>query len=308
MTATIACVDVGQGDCTVAVDDQTGEAILIDCRGGQHHLAVEELRRLGLTELRAAIVSHTQHDHFGGVLDALEELADRFTGTLHFNQDSLMATPVAGDERKVAGRKLRALIHRAREFGERVKRAEEDITAPGTVGSIHWELLAPTYDEILAAIEKGDPNLASGVVLIQVGDDDVLIGGDAQLITWERIADRLPKGSVVRWPHHGGALGRGADADARVLALLQPATVIVSVGAANGDGHPTGSFFAAVGGQPGRLLCTQATPACVAGGGPGGVCAGTIRIRADGSGSPAVVPSPPDHAAVIAAFGNGQCR
>jgi len=306
MTATIACVDVGQGDCTVAVDDDTGEALLIDCRGGHHQLAVEELQQLGLTELRAAIVSHTQHDHFGGVLDVLETLADRFTGTLHFNQDSLMATPVSGEERRIAGRKLRALIHRAREFGERVKRAE-DTTPPGTVGSICWHLLAPTYAEVNAAIDEGDPNLASGVVLLRIGDDGVLIGGDAQLITWERIAERIPKGSVVRWPHHGGALGREADANARLRELLQPAIVIVSVGANNSNGHPTEPFFATAGGEPGRLLCTQATPACVAGGGPGGVCAGTIRIHADGSGSPLAVPSPRDHAAVIAAFGNGQC-
>jgi competence protein ComEC len=309
MTVTIACVDVGQGDCTVAVDENTGEGLLIDCCGGKYQRAVDELRSLGLTELRDAIVSHTQQDHFGGVLDTLELLADRFTGTLHFNLDSFKAMPTAGEERRVAGQRLRALINRASEFGDRVRVERAEAPAPpGMVGSLSWELLAPSYAEILTAHTKGDPNLASGIVLLRVGSDAVVIGGDAQLAAWERVAEHIPKAAVVRWPHHGGAIDDDPDAHAKLRELLQPATVIVSVGARNGNGHPTRSFFAALGGRPGRLLCTQATPACVAGGGPGGVCAGTIRIRADGSGSPAVVPSPPDHAAVIAAFGNGQCR
>jgi len=303
MTVTIACVDVGQGDCTVAVDEETGEGLLIDCRSGSHERAVEELQHLGLKELRDALVSHSQLDHFGGVLDTLERLAERFTGILYFNQDSLKP---AGEEGKEAGRRLRALITRASELGDRVKRAE-DTTPPATIGSLSWQLLAPNYHEVLNAVSKRDPNLASGIVLLTAGSHTAVIGGDAQLATWERIAERIPKGAVVRWPHHGGAIDAKADAHAKLRDLLRPATVIVSVGATNGNGHPTGAFFAALGGHPGRLLCTQATPACVTGGGAGGVCAGTIRIRIGNAGDPTITTTPTDHAAVIAAYGNGQC-
>jgi competence protein ComEC len=306
MTATIACVDVGQGDCTVAIDDDTGEGLLIDCRSGHHAQALGELERLGLTELRAAIVSHSQLDHFGGVLDVLEALADRFTGTLHFNHDSFMAMPVAGLDRKVAGRKLRALINRAREYEDRLRRADAD-AAEQTAGSIAAKLLAPTYGEITAALAEGDPNRASAVVLLQVGADSVVVGGDAPLATWERIADRLPKGCVVRWPHHGGGIGPQADAHARLHELLDPSVVVVSVGATNGHGHPTPAFFAATGGRPGQLLCTQATAACLAGGKPAGTCAGTVRIQVDGSGTPTVIPNTPDHPTLVASLGNAQC-
>ena len=92
---TVACVDVGQGDATVAVDHLSGKAVLVDCRGGHHQIVVDELERLGFSELCDAIVTHTQLDHFGGVLDVLEALAERFTGTLRFNQDSFLATPVS---------------------------------------------------------------------------------------------------------------------------------------------------------------------------------------------------------------------
>lgn len=306
MIVTVSCVDVGQGDCTVAVDEDTGEGLLIDCRGGHSQHAVDELDDLGLTELRHAIVSHTQLDHFGGVLDTLEQLADRFTGTLHFNQDSLMAVPVVGDARKVAGQQLRALINRASEFGDRVKRAE-DAAPPGAVGSLSWKLMAPSYADVLAAIANADPNLASGIVLLTVGSNAVVIGGDAQLATWERIAQDVPKAAVVRWPHHGGAIDADPEAHARLRELLQPAKVIVSVGARNKYGHPTKGFFEALGGRPGRLFCTQATPACVSGDGAGGVCAGSIRIRVGAAGVPTVTTATPNHAAVVAGFGNGQC-
>jgi competence protein ComEC len=307
MTATIAFVDVGQGDCTVAVDDVTGQGLLIDCRSGQHPQAVAEFERLGLTELRAAIVSHSQMDHFGGVLDVLETLAERFTGTLHFNHDSLMATPVAGPDRKVAGQKLRALINRAREYGNRVRRANAG-DSQQMAGSIAAELLAPAYDDILAAIDNGDPNRASGIVLLRVGADDcMIVGGDAPLVTWERIADRLPKGCVVRWPHHGGGIGPQADTHQRLRDLLEPSVIVVSVGAGNSHGHPTSAFFAAAGGRPGQLLCTQATASCLAGGTPARSCAGTIRIYADGSGTPSIVPDTADHRALVASLGNAQC-
>lgn len=306
MSVKVACVDVGQGDCTIAVDEATGESILIDCRAGKHEEACAELARLGSIQLCAAIVSHSQFDHFGGVIDVLETLGDHFTGELYFNHDSLLAVPVAGEDRKVAGRKLRALLHRAREFGDRVSRADACV-APGSVGSLRWELLAPTYAEILAAVEKANPNLASCVVLLQVGEDVFVVGGDAHLTTWERIADEVPKGSIVRWPHHGGSLSEEADADLRVLRILEPTWVIVSVGAGNRYGHPTEAFFSAVASHPAQLVCTQATSACVAGRGRGGVCAGTIRVHLGGADDPRVVPDSPDHAAVIASFGNGRC-
>ena len=306
MTATIACVDVGQGDCTVAVDDASGEGLLIDCRSGQHPRAVAELELHGLTELRAAIVTHSQMDHFGGVLDVLETLADRFTGGLHFNQDSLMALPVAGKDRRIAGQKLRALINRAREYGGRVYRAEAD-GPDRTVGSIAAQMLAPAYEDVLAAVTDGDPNRASGIVLLRVGNDCVVIGGDAPLVVWERIADRVPKGSVVRWPHHGGGIGPQRDAHRRLRDLLEPSVVVVSVGALNPHGHPTSGFFAATGGRPGKLLCTEATGSCIAGGALAGQCAGTVRIHASGSGTPTVIPDMPNHLAFVASLGNAQC-
>lgn len=306
MNATISCIDVGQGDCTVAVDEATGDGLLIDCRSGHHRAAVDELDLSGLKRLRAAIVSHSQMDHFGGVLDVLEALAERFTGRLYFNLDSLMAMPASGQDRKVAGRKLRALIQRALEYGDRVEKADTACSELNA-GSITGELLAPTYQQLLDAVSKGDPNRASGIVLLKVGGQCVIVGGDAPLDSWEGVADRLPKGCIVRWPHHGGGIGPDTDAHRRLRDLLEPTAVVVSVGANNPYGHPSAAFFNAAGGQPGRLLCTQATASCLAAGKTPGRCAGTIRIYLTGSSPARIEPDTPNHSDLIASLGNAQC-
>lgn len=79
------------------------------------------------------------------------------------------------------------------------------------------------------ALDIGDPNLASGVVLLQVGANQIVIGGDARLVTWERIAGRIPKGAVVRWPHHGGAIDSDPDAHNRLRELLHQCGTSMSI-------------------------------------------------------------------------------
>lgn len=310
MQATICCVDVGHGDATVAVDHESGLGLIVDCRAGHHLRVVEELRRLGVTEVLLALVTHSHADHFGGVLDVIEELGPGFSGYLYFNHDTLMAMPLDAADRPAAGQKLRALLNRAYELAPRLRRAEvpaEDLSVDGQVGAISWSLLAPSFSEVADAIKSRDPNKASGVVVLAVGEDNVVIGGDAQMPTWNRIKDALPKDAIVRWPHHGGAISSSPGDVTALFELLEPAVTLVSVGATNTHGHPSEEFFAVAGGKPGGLYCTQATPACVAGGGAGGVCAGTIRVTAAGDGRPAVAPEPADHSAVVAAFGNGRC-
>src|ERR1035441_4967146 len=134
----ISFVDVGQGDCTVAIDTSTATGILIDCAAGQHRAAISEIEAQSCIFLGAAIISHTHADHSGGVLDVLEELEDRFYGEIFVNHESFLATPVAGPDRGVAGKRLRAMFHRLREFPDRVKPAEEGST--GSFGELSWQI------------------------------------------------------------------------------------------------------------------------------------------------------------------------
>ncbi|HEX4081632.1 MAG TPA: hypothetical protein VHX40_01620, partial [Acidimicrobiales bacterium] len=253
------------------------------------------------------IASHSQMDHFGGLLNILEMVGDRFAGELHFNQDSMLAMPVASDrEKNLAGKRLRALLHRARQYGERLRHATPT-SSPVVVGSLSVDILSPTPYEVVTAVATNDPNLASAVVVLRTEGRSIVLGADAQMSTWERIADQLPKGAIVRWPHHGGSIGP-AGSHARLIAILEPTDVLVSVGATNSYGHPSTEFFTAAQSMPAVLRCTQATSTCAAGGGRLGPCAGAIRVEFSGRNGTLITTEVADHDERIEALGNAQCR
>ena len=85
---TVRFVDVGQGDCTVAVDHGTGDALLIDCPKGGAKTAITALRDLGVDRLAVAIITHWHADHYGDVLT----VADHFgTPVIHYNCEGFEA-------------------------------------------------------------------------------------------------------------------------------------------------------------------------------------------------------------------------
>jgi competence protein ComEC len=303
----ISFVDVGQGDCTIAMDVSTATAILIDCPVRQHQAALNEIEARNCIFLGAAIITHSHADHSGGVLDVLETLDDRFYGKIYFNRDSFKATPVAGPDRGVAGKQLRAILNRIREFGDRVDHAEARIG--GSFGEISWQILAPEYYEVNEAVSIGDPNYASAIVLLSAHNSHVLVGSDAPLKIWERIADQVPIGAICRWPHHGGAIDTtgSLESQEKLFAMVRPSSVVISVGTGNNHGHPSNAFFHARRESRVKLLCTEATSACVLGGGIGGRCAGSIHVSITGSGSKISVDAA-NHQAIINAFGAAQCK
>ncbi len=87
------------------------------------------------------------------MLDLLEASRERYEGDLFFNCDSVLAVPVSGPDHKVAGMRRRALINRAREYGDRVKDARYGVD--GSIEEIWWKLMAPTVRELMDALADG---------------------------------------------------------------------------------------------------------------------------------------------------------
>lgn len=303
----ISFVDVGQGDCTIAMDVSSGTGILIDCPASRHQAALNEIEARNCLFLKAAVITHSHADHSGGVLDVLETLGDRFYGEIYFNQDSFKTTPVVGPDRGVAGKQLRAILNRIREFGDRQRHAEAG--NGGSFGKLSWQILAPEYYELNEAVMLGDPNRASAIVLLSAHNKHVLVGSDAPLKIWERIADQVPEGSICRWPHHGGTIDAtgSLESQKKLFAIVRPSTVVISAGTGNTYGHPSDAFFRARRENSVKLLCTEATSSCVLTGGVGGRCAGSIRVHITESGSSMSVDAA-NHQATIHAFGAAQCE
>ncbi|WP_419932314.1 ComEC/Rec2 family competence protein [Candidatus Poriferisodalis sp.] len=304
MSASVMVVDVGQGDCTVAVDTATGHALIVDCNIGCYEQAIIALGQLGFTEVRAAVVTHSHMDHFGGMIEVLTSLEERFTGVLYLNHDTMIANPGTVESRTG----LKGLLKRALVYGDRVSRAHADIGRQQLGDTTSWTLLAPTYPQLLRAVAAGQPNAGSGIVLIESEGRSAIIGGDAQISAWREAIRMMPSRSIVRWPHHGGKIGSvvSADAHGELFQLLDPAAVLVSVGANNNHGHPSPEFFRAAQSHNSQLLCTQVTAQCT-GGTPGGVCAGSIRVDLAGSRPPHPTPSEPNHSAFVQQLPNAHC-
>nr|WP_239522660.1 ComEC/Rec2 family competence protein [Geodermatophilus sabuli] len=213
-TVLVAC-DVGQGDALV-LPTAPGEGVLVDA--GPDVAAVDRcLDRLGIEVLPLVLLSHLDADHVGGLAGALagRDVGVVATGTLS-----------PADDR--AGR----LEHLVRRSG-----AEQVVLVPGdrrTVGETAVEVLAPPPEIATAAAEPNDLSLVvriarHGLRVLLTGD----LGGEAQARIVARGVDL--GADVLKVPHHGSA-----DADRGFLAATGARVALVSVGADNTYGHPTG--------------------------------------------------------------------
>ena len=67
-------------------------------------------------------------------------------------------------------------------------------------------------DVLRQRLERGEqPNACSAVLRVERKETAVLIGGDAELGTWERLGPELRAAIAVRPPHHGGEIRRGGN-------------------------------------------------------------------------------------------------
>jgi len=200
----IGVLDVGQGDA-ILFQPAGAPAILVD--GGPPGEGLEEkLEGAGVERLAAAVVTHDQSDHAGGI----EELLGRF--------------PVA---RLVYARLGREPLAAARAAGVAPVRA----SAGGELrsGALRLQILWPPPELVGQPLPGADPNRLALVLLARWRGFTMLLAADA-----EAEAVPLDPGplDVLKVAHHGSD-------DAGLAALLdrtRPRLAVISVG----DDNPYG--------------------------------------------------------------------
>ncbi|MFN2612980.1 MAG: ComEC/Rec2 family competence protein, partial [Solirubrobacterales bacterium] len=211
----ISVLDVGQGD-SILLRPAGSEPVLVD--GGPPGDGVAGLlREHGVGSLAAAIVTHAQSDHEGGVLDLLGTMPVRRLDYGAADRQLLGAGAVAGasPHRLAEGDELR--------FGE----LRLEVLWPPR------ELLpdAPTDAAQLDAAGV-DPNHLALVILAEWRHFSMLLTADAEAETTP--VDPGPI-DVLKVAHHGSVdAGLGGLLDRAV-----PDLAVISVGAGNSYGHPT---------------------------------------------------------------------
>jgi competence protein ComEC len=213
----IRVLDVGQGDA-ILLQPAAAPAVLVD--GGPSGSGLQgELEEAGVERLAAAVITHDQADHGGGI----EDLLGRF--------------PVA---RLVYARLGHEPLELARGAGAAPLRASagEELRS----GGLRLEVLWPPRELLDGSAPEADANRLSLVLLVHWRDFSMLLTADAE-------AESVPLDpgpvDVLKVAHHGSE-------DAGLGALLdrsRPALAAISVGDANPYGHPTAATLATLAGH-----------------------------------------------------------
>lgn len=221
----VAVLDVGQGDA-ILLQPARGDAVLVDS-GPPGADLVAKLHAAGVRRLAAAIVTHDQSDHAGG----LGEL--------------LGAMPVGRLLYAALGRRTLAAARSAGVVPRRIAAGSELRS-----GRLRLEVLWPPPERLDPPPVEEDPNGLSLVLLARWRDFSMLLGADA-----EAEATPLDPGplDVLKVAHHGSDdAGLGA-----LLDRARPRLAVVSVGEGNPFGHPTATTLATLAAHEVRTFRTD---------------------------------------------------
>ena len=222
----IHMIDVGQGDA-IALRTAAGRWVLFDAgrdwTGGDagKRDVVPYIAERGGT-LEGFVLSHPHSDHVGGAASAIKALKPRwyldpaFAGTSGAYRSSLLA---------------------AKANGARWNRVQPGDSLVIDEAVIIW--LAP--DSAWAA-GLNDPNDASTVARIRVGDFTMLVTGDAEAPEEHWLLDHqreLLDVDLLKVAHHGSS----TSSTEAFLDAVSPRVALVSVGAGNVYRHPSPSVM-----------------------------------------------------------------
>jgi competence protein ComEC len=204
----VSVLDVGQGDA-ILLDPSGGLPILVD--GGPSGDGIgSELADAGVDRLAAAVITHDQSDHAGGIEDLL--------GTL----------PI---DHLLYGEPVPRITSEARAAGADPVEVAEGSEVDS--GRLRLELLWPPRElESPEQARDEDPNVRALVALARWGRFSMLLTADAEAA--DVPIDPGPI-DVLKVAHHGSD-DPGLD---RLLDEAAPRLAVISVGADNPYGHPT---------------------------------------------------------------------
>ena len=251
-------LDVGQGDSTVAVLPGGG-GILVDCPAGRAPIVVGFLERSSITHLELAVITHSDVDHAGGVVDVIKGFPGTTLRIGALVDRDTPSDPSANMKHRVLLRDLAKLMRKGAVHW--APYADQQIE----LGGVSVYALHPSEADRLDALSVNDRNNCSITLRLEYAGIRVLLPGDLQRKGWRWIMDRNAdlKADVLKFPHHG-AWYDGNPSLSKVLELVDPSLVVISVGSTNGYHHPANETLTLLRGLANkvRFVCTQATRQC----------------------------------------------
>ncbi|SEC17236.1 competence protein ComEC [Paramicrobacterium humi] len=207
-TWTVAACDVGQGDAVLV---RGGGAVLLVDTGPDPKPLGDCLAELGIQRIDLLVLTHYDLDHRGGVAAVYGRTAEAFVQTPHDD---------AGAE----------IVSDLEQAGARVTIARAGMS--GAVGGIRYDVLWPADPHL-------DGNAGSVTLSVHVDGLSVLLLGDLGQDAQGRLLRRHTldgRYDIVKVSHHGSA-----DQEPALYETVAASIALVSVGADNDYGHPTGA-------------------------------------------------------------------
>ncbi|MFK0734690.1 MAG: ComEC/Rec2 family competence protein [Gloeotrichia echinulata HAB0833] len=293
-------LDVGHGNCALIRD--VDDVIVIDCPPGG--TLAETLEHLSIKEILHILISHSDADHIGGIIDLLSN-EDIKIHNVHLNPDPIKKSEIWLD--------LRFALKDARKRGTKVS-SELTTTKTGNlnIGSVNIEVLAPTPELNLGGAGGTDlqgrkltSNSVSAVIgIIHDSHRVAILAGDIDNVGFDNLIQdsKSLSADILVFPHHGG---RPGSADPKIFSqqfcsFIQPKFIIFSIDR-NRFNNPRTEIIQGLRSvlPDAHILCTQLSQQCAAsvpsskpthlntlparGLITNSCCGGTITIKIDGS-------------------------
>jgi competence protein ComEC len=247
-------LDVGpvDGD-SILIISPTGQSVLIDAGDvGKDKVVLDALKRYKIQQLDYLINTHPHRDHIGGaaaVIKAVKVLniIDNGLGPVTLAgakpakptaSPAPKPTPPAGKQKKSATQfydDYKAAVTASGAHYEKAEAAKKYDLG----GGARLTILAPTEPYFTADNLKtggNEPNANSIVVRLDYGDFSMLLAGDAEEQSEQRLLAKdaeLPA-KILKVAHHGSKYATSAD----FLKRVHPEAAIISAGEWNRYGHP----------------------------------------------------------------------
>jgi len=212
-------LDVGQGDALL-IRTPDGDILVDASDESAQALLCLRLEQLGVTSLRLAVFTHADEDHIGG--------ADGVLSQFPADEIWISAAPMENEA-------ARLLLQTAETSGSTVT-----IVRSGhllLVGKLALAVFAPIGD-----VSNGG-NESSIVLRLQYGETTALLMGDADIAVEEALITRYGvtqlSCDLLKVGHHGS----NTSTSPRFLRVTRPTYAVISCGAGNSYGHPTGEVL-----------------------------------------------------------------
>lgn len=208
-------LDVGQGDA-VLIHSRDGGVLLIDAgiQSAGAAVVVPHIKRLGIEDIDAVVMTHPHSDHIGGLIPVLEQI------------------PVARVYSNYQ-------VHTTQLY-ERLLLLIESLDIPFLLAEPGTEIPIAGIDriEVLHPSQPLSDQINNNSIVLRMEVDGVsfLFTGDIEKEAEQLLINKRAElaADIIKVPHHGSSTSSHHE----FVAAVQPSTAVIMVGEGNRYGHP----------------------------------------------------------------------